>query len=665
MIKKVFSAFLLAGLLVSQLALPSAVLADGMLIVRPDPYASRWDFSPETNQQAFINHEDGLQKMIISIGIEDQAKKGAVWLFPVPSAPEKVNIDVLVQIPELRGEEVGQKAEMVLNGLKEITDSSQIYPFLLSGFGSSLMTTALISDGDGFSGGMRGNGVEVYKHIEKEGMISEVITTRSAEGLNNYLKSKGLDINAGSVPVLDNYIGKDYSFVVSWMVPPEEVVKKTPAEEDSTDAEAIKRNLYKYISQPDVYKKFAVFYNGKILNYIKTWTPPPISITETRDKILNDPEYAVYFFLNTSAGADSRNWIIRAIQNDPTLINIYPEEELPIEKKPSNQKGVYVVFPTEKIYFPLIPTSVYGDKVVPASIRVLGHVSPKVYEGIKENTKVKYFNLGYLTGDGSLKDFFGRKTASCGTIGETSFMNCSINYTKIDISAPSKSFTEDLWMNDVPPLKVGLPNFIIEQRWFLGFMMLAIISVLAGILSGWAVFEEHRNMNGVKKFGFLGLFNFFTIIGLWIAMNFTRTKEGVKEAEAAIMEVKRKNYYNKIMIGSFLRYLCLPFLIPVILIAPVLIMYLVSLVIGKLSHNDIFVPVFLAVLSAVLAVSYRLKKVRKEDQPLFDWLKYCKYSNSTFVPEDGRKTGFIFLYSVSFLLISWIAFRMLIIAVNM
>lgn len=35
------------------------VLADGM-IIKPDPYSDRWDYSNETNQQAFINYDNGL-----------------------------------------------------------------------------------------------------------------------------------------------------------------------------------------------------------------------------------------------------------------------------------------------------------------------------------------------------------------------------------------------------------------------------------------------------------------------------------------------------------------------------------------------------------------------------------------------------------------------------
>ena len=95
--------FFIALSLVAFLAMfsfaPKFVLADGMMI-RPDPHADRWDYSGESNQQAFINYDKGLQKMIISVGLEGKHSKGLVWLFPVPADPNKVAIDVVKSLKE-------------------------------------------------------------------------------------------------------------------------------------------------------------------------------------------------------------------------------------------------------------------------------------------------------------------------------------------------------------------------------------------------------------------------------------------------------------------------------------------------------------------------------------------------------------------------------------
>lgn len=95
-----------------------------------------------------------------------------------------------------------------------------------------------------------GRGIEsdviVYEHLDKEGISSEIITAKTTNGLYDYLKSKGLKIESGSIPVLDNYIGKDYFFVVSWMNSPEKIIS----------AEDIKNNLYTYFSSKYSYPKF-------------------------------------------------------------------------------------------------------------------------------------------------------------------------------------------------------------------------------------------------------------------------------------------------------------------------------------------------------------------------------------------------------------------------
>jgi len=97
------SLFLIVFLVASSF-IPKLVFADGMMIA-PDPYSDRWDYSDESNQQAFINYEGGLQKMIISVGLGGNNSSGAVWLFPVPAEPNKVAIDVIKSLPKFDGGE--------------------------------------------------------------------------------------------------------------------------------------------------------------------------------------------------------------------------------------------------------------------------------------------------------------------------------------------------------------------------------------------------------------------------------------------------------------------------------------------------------------------------------------------------------------------------------
>jgi hypothetical protein len=53
------------------------------------------------------------------------------------------------------------------------------------------------------------------EHIEKMGLTTELIGTKEGNALYIYLTGKGLDLPSDSKAILDEYVGKDYSFVVS------------------------------------------------------------------------------------------------------------------------------------------------------------------------------------------------------------------------------------------------------------------------------------------------------------------------------------------------------------------------------------------------------------------------------------------------------------------
>jgi len=59
--------------------------------------------------------------------------------------------------------------------------------------------------------------VTVYEHFEKEGIVAEVIGAENADAIYNYLNNKNITVNKGTIPLVDKYIGKNYSFVVSWI----------------------------------------------------------------------------------------------------------------------------------------------------------------------------------------------------------------------------------------------------------------------------------------------------------------------------------------------------------------------------------------------------------------------------------------------------------------
>jgi len=408
---------------------PSFVLADGVIIPPVDPHIPL----DENAQLAAINYQDGLEKMIISVNFDMKDYDKAAWVFPVPAEPDYVVIDIINNFPRFTGQDVIQKARSDVDGIIFATSLTQIYPLFLFWpfyYFTGVSTMEAVTAPKAIGGTVEG--VTVYEHIEKGGISTDIVTSRTADALYRYLQRKGINAPIGSLPVFDDYIGKDYTFVVSYITKPEEVA----------------RGGYPYRRQP----------------------------------------------------------------------------------------GIFITFPTDRIYYPLMPTSVYGSKTVPVRLYVIGHVTPDLYSEINSYTSTQYFIQTY----GSKYDF------------ANFYGNIDVNdmkFTKVEINVPSKYFKEDLWIDRVAPSKVsyatGLYYSVSRHPFITGIILVLVISAITGAVTGFIIFRDY------KKYAFIGLTNVFTIIGLAIVMAFTRTKKLEetlkkrirKEGFAVIAIDKRKFYF--------------------------------------------------------------------------------------------------------------------------
>ncbi|MCX6658379.1 MAG: hypothetical protein NTY62_06820, partial [Euryarchaeota archaeon] len=202
------------------LAIPSA--GDGMVSVHvPDAY-ERWGLAKEHTQFGLVNLENGVEQMIVAINVDAyQLRLGdrAVWLFPVPSAPQNVSIEMLPEVPSFQGERLSKMVEDSLGTDLLMVCSSQIYPlvFVLPFLAGTGVTYSLLPKTGLGDNGVGDNGVDVYEHIEKFGMTTEVIGTESNTSLDAYLQGKDLSLPAITAPAIETYIGEDFSFILSWI----------------------------------------------------------------------------------------------------------------------------------------------------------------------------------------------------------------------------------------------------------------------------------------------------------------------------------------------------------------------------------------------------------------------------------------------------------------
>lgn len=338
----------------------------------------RYNPLTQKSQTASIDYANGKEELLISINTRLEGDK-AVWIFPIPSEPGETDIDILKEFPEYYGDDVNSKAGYTIRGTTVPMLLSQAW--LISG---ALMFWQMGVFSVGGSSGMvvdgsKDSGIRIHERVEKMGLATELVEARDENAFKKYMQEKELTIPEESLLVIKEYIGKDYSFVVSWI----------------TDVER--------------YKK------------------------ETEGEVL----------------------------------------------------AVKITFPTDKLYYPLRLTSVYGKDRIPMTVYAKGYVTPNIYDNIEDSSTVKYY-----ANDEGLK------------------------YTKTSIRSESERFTEDLWMERKAPSEILLADFIATNQLLTAIVLFAIYSVIASLLAG---LIAYRRRVPAKKLALIGLTNFLTILGPIIA----------------------------------------------------------------------------------------------------------------------------------------------------
>jgi hypothetical protein len=466
--------------LILLMVFPTSAFADGAIWRY---YNNRLEPLEENEQRAAINYQNGIEKLIIDVNFNIGAADRAVWIFPVPAKPEKVVIDVLTEFPVLYGRDPRAEARNSIGTLLAVSALTQIYPLFLmpflfwTSYGFAPMASSAVKED---------SGVTVYEHIEKQGITTEIITSLSGDALYNYLVGQGLTIERSAIDVFDDYIGKDYSFVVSWVT-----------SSGGTAYQTGSSCSYQSCSYSDSQcPNYGWDYNGggsciEMCDYTGSQgcagTPHGCYCSGT-------------FGCACSGGGIAGGSAYVA----------------PSYYTPGRQLGIYVTFPTDRIFFPLMPTSIYGSTKIPVTLYVLDHVTPQLYDSISSYVKSDYYISTYTSVSNELKSFYGNMETR------------NMRYTKIEIlDAPAKYFTEDLWLSYGAPLNVGLATMIYgalsQQPLIAGILMVLIISAIAGALAGYILFRNWR------RYALLGLANVFSIIGLAIAVLLSKSESKMSD----------------------------------------------------------------------------------------------------------------------------------------
>jgi len=197
-------------ILISLFLIPAAS-ADGMAV---KGFEERWALQPETSQLAAIHYENGYENLLLSVTLEkDAAADRTVWIVPVPQPPGRVEIDVVSGFPRFGGKNLDRvvgdtagNAAMISAAWGTFPASLPLWVFANYGFFTFQKSQEAVYDH---------SGVIVHERIEKMGVVTELVTARDGASIRDYLAANGITLPEGAVGILDEYTGKDYSFVIS------------------------------------------------------------------------------------------------------------------------------------------------------------------------------------------------------------------------------------------------------------------------------------------------------------------------------------------------------------------------------------------------------------------------------------------------------------------
>jgi len=192
------------------------------------------------------------------------------------------------------------------------------------------------------------------------------------------------------------------------------------------------------------------------------------------------------------------------INNDYSFVISYVSN---LEKfsKIDHQLGIYVTFPTNKIFFPLKPTSIYGNLKIPIKIFALNYVEPEILNNKVFNIKTKYnFNNNIQFGE-EFNDFFFNKN-----------INNNLRYTSIEIASAANRLTDDLWIISSGP-KPYIFQYMIDYYYISAFLIWVILSCISSSLAAFLAFGDLQINK--KMFFIFGAFNLLSLLAI-IIMSF-------------------------------------------------------------------------------------------------------------------------------------------------
>lgn len=161
---------------------------------------------------------------------------------------------------------------------------------------------------------------------------------------------------------------------------------------------------------------------------------------------------------------------------------------------------LYIEFPTDRLFYPMRPTSGYGKVVTPVTVFVIGHVRPETSPAMAGHLKTTYHR----------RRAFRRGVPKRFVEGLTE----RVPYTVVHIKTAAKNLTDDLRFRPGRPLSVGYAEILLASRHPVGrvAVVVVLIAALSYVSAGLAALILFGRWKGYAQ---VGLWNLLTLVGLY------------------------------------------------------------------------------------------------------------------------------------------------------
>ena len=174
----------------------------------------------------------------------------------------------------------------------------------------------------------------------------------------------------------------------------------------------------------------------------------------------------------------------------------------------NNHLSAYVKFKTEKMFYPLKISTVYGKHIIPIEITVINIVDADLNNIVSHKN---YFS-GERVIDYHYLSNFDVKTDCIDFFNEQYYP--MLYYSKILIKSESQGFVSDLSFNDNKPENIKSMIFINDYIHLIYLSIFIIASCLSSFIATRICYRD--SAPSFFKTLLLGLLNFTTIIGVWL-----------------------------------------------------------------------------------------------------------------------------------------------------